>query len=582
MPVNSHRHFRSLGTSVDVSRNDLLRTDQLSGKDYLVAPVVPIRSGVHNREYVSYEELTVWPEMWSGCVLPIDHPMDENNEPLTANSPKVMNDSVIGFLFNVVAREDIQGISGELWIDIEKAATVPGGEEVLRKLHAGEKLEVSTGYFTIIDNIAGEWRNPKNGQVEKFTSSQSQIRPDHLALLPFDLGACSWKDGCGAPRINSTENVAPVDHTVKLQITEETTLAEKKKMEVNGKQLGTALSAAIAANADASGSTDHIVSRLAVAADITVDKVQELLAGKMDFAPRRWLSIFAAVLDMDPWDVYAASGNDNANARYAVQKEDEKSEENISENSDATLTTTHNEQDNKTAAGNTACGCPKSLKTKVLEVLQSLGITKAAEVKEDKTKQMNTNEAKKAKVDALIASDKNKFAETHREWLTGLSDDQLDAFEVPAVAAVAPVANTEVKAEVKPEVKAEVKAEVKQAALSKDELLSILGVSDDDLKAAKSINDEKKAARNAKIGEIIAAEKNVFSKGELETFSDLTLDKTLEMLTPAVPFRTAAGVKQTTKESQIPTPPSILLAKPGEKGVDFAVQTAKNKSKGIN
>ena len=565
--------FRHNHVSVPAARADLVREETLNNKKYIVAPCNPILEGVHNSEFVSYEELTVWTDMWAGRPVPVDHPMDENNEPLTANSPKVMQESVIGFLFNVVAREDIRGISGELWIDIEKAAEVPGGTETLRKLQAGEQLEVSTGYFTIIDNIAGEWLNPKSGNVEKFTSSQSQLRPDHLAVLPFDTGACSWKDGCGAPRINSTENVRLIDHTLKLHVTEEIPLADKKKMEVNGKQLGTALSAAIAANADANGSTDHIVSRLAVAADITVGKVQELLAGEIDFAPRRWLSIFAAVLDMDPWDVYSASGDDNAKARYAVQKKGENLEENISENSAATLTTTHNEQDNKTA-----CGCPKSLKTKVLEVLQSLGITKAAEVKEDKTKQMNTNEATKAKVDALIASDKNKFAETHREWLTGLSDDQLDAFEVPVVAAVAPVANTEVKPEVKPEVN----AEVKQAVMSKDELLSILGVSDDDLKAAKSINDEKKVVRVNKIAEILAIETCKYTKGELEIFSDATLDKTLEMLTPAVPFRTAAGVKQTTKESQIPVAPPILLVKPGVKGVDFAVQTTKNKSEGIN
>ena len=172
------------------TRKDLLRNGKLNGRDYIVSPVVALVEGVHNHEYVSYEDLTVFPEMWSGRPLPIDHPLGDDGKPVTANSPKVMQESVIGTFFNVVARDDIQGISGELWIDIEKAAEVPGGNEVLRKLQAGEDLEVSTGYFTIVDNIPGEWRNPKTNTVEKFTSSKTQIRPDHLALLPFDTGAC--------------------------------------------------------------------------------------------------------------------------------------------------------------------------------------------------------------------------------------------------------------------------------------------------------------------------------------------------------------------------------------------------------
>src|SRR3990167_3793395 len=149
----------------------------MAGRKYIVAPVIPVVAGVHNNEFVSYNELTVWPDMWSGRPLPIDHPTDSNNDPLTANSPKVFDESVVGFLFNVIAREDIQGISGELWIDVEKAGSVSGGEDVLRKIQAGENLEVSTGYFTIIDNTPGEWKNTKTEQIEKFSSSQFQIRP---------------------------------------------------------------------------------------------------------------------------------------------------------------------------------------------------------------------------------------------------------------------------------------------------------------------------------------------------------------------------------------------------------------------
>jgi hypothetical protein len=479
-----------------------------------------------------------------------------------------MQDSVVGFLFNVVTREDIQGISGEIWIDVDKAAEVVGGAEVLRKLQAGEPLEVSTAYYTIVDNIPGEWKNPKTGKVEKFISSQFQIRPDHLALLPFDTGACSWKDGCGAPRINKSD---AVDHTVKLNV-EETDLAKKTELNVNGKQLGKCLAGAIAANSGADGSTAGIVARLAAAADITVEKVNALIAGELDFAPRRWLSIFAVVLDMDSWDMSMAAGDDNMTARH---KENEAAEPIVENISVVPLTTSNNDVDGASKEPVACAPCQKSLKTKVLEILQSLGL-KAAEQKEDKTEM-----EKKAKVDALIASDKNQFKENHREWLTAMTDEQLAALEpVIAVIAevtpeVAPAVNAAVQ--VTSEVKVPVQAVDTKPTLNKEDLLAVLGVSDEDLRAAKSLNDEKKAVRNAKIDEIAAIPSCTFTKAELATFSDATLDKTLNMLQPSA-YRIAPKVGQHAND-EVPAPPTILLAKPGVRGVDYAVQTERNKAR---
>ena len=133
----------------------------------------------------------------------------------------------------------------------------------------------------------------------------------------------------------------------------------------------------------------------------------------------------------------------------------------------------------------------------------------------------------------------------------------------------------------KPEPKAEVKPEVKAATLNKEEILAILGVAEDDLTAAKSLNADKKATRNAKIDEIAALENCKYSKAELATFSDATLEKTLEMLAPASPFRVTPSVKKNSDDDYV-TAPTILLAKPGVHGVDYAVQTVRNKSLGVN
>ena len=557
------------------ARKDLVRTEKMNDRTYIVAPVVPIVEGVHNGEYISYEEIAVFPEAWDGRPLPIDHPTDDTGAAVTAGSPKVMQESVVGFLFNVVARDDIRGISGEIWIDKDKASEVVGGQEVLNKLQAGTPLEVSTGYWTFVDNTAGEWRS-LTGKVEKYTQSQYGIRPDHLALLPFDLGACSWKDGCGAPRINSAEKETVRDHTLNsLETRKDMQPSMANKLVVNGEQLGKALKAALAAHAGTDGTATEMVSRLAVAANIEKSRLQDLIDGKVDFAPRGWLNIFAAVLDVDPYDLFMAASNDNMNARY-----NETTEQKINTTEENQVTTSHNN-------GETCAPCQKTLKVKVVEVLQSLGLTLKAETKEEKKENMANvaEQAKKARVDALIASDKTQFADNHRDWLMAMSDEQISLLEpkaeqAPAAQVVAPAATTVVNTEVE-KVK-EKEPEVK--ALSAKDIADIVTAqlknfadSNPALQAAQSIVDEKKNARVTKITQIAAFENNKFTEDELKTMSDGTLDKILDSLAPA--HRVASGVRQVAAAADaIPAPPTILLAKPGVRGVDYAVTPARGKN----
>ena len=59
--------------------------------------------------------------------------------------------------------------------------------------------------------------------------------------------------------------------------------------------------------------------------------------------------------------------------------------------------------------------------------------------------------------------------------------------------------------------------------------------------------------------------------------SDSTLDKILDSLAPA--HRVTSGVRQpVTAADAIPAPPTILLAKPGVKGVDYAVSPVRGKN----
>lgn len=568
--------FRACTSSIGTP---VLRTETLNGREYIVAPVIPIKEGVLNGEFVPFNEISVFPEAWDGRPLPINHPTASDGSPITANDPKIMEDSVIGFLFNVNVRDDIRGISGELWIDTEKAATVVGGDEVIRKLNASEPLEVSTGYFVFIDKVPGEFKNP-DGTVEKFIGSQSGIRPDHLALLPFDIGACSWEDGCGAPRTNKADILL---QSQDIKVDGVSMADNKTKLQANGVQLGRALSAAIAAHAGTDGSIEEITNRLAVAANVDKTKVQALIEGKMDFAPRNWLVIFSAVLDIDGWDVLMAASNDNSDVRFfgqpismtnnsdiaavispetinAVTIPDNKKSEVTEANKELTVETEHTE----------CSPCQKSITAKVQELVKNT-LTSIGIRWNEQEKPMD----KKQRVDALIASDKTQFSENHKDWLLSLNEDQLTAIEpkvetivetkteevVPVInkvaAVVAPV--TEVVAT---QVAAETKEPIK-VLMSRAEILSALGASEDEFSIMKAASEQKKTVRNSKITEIAALANCPYSKDELAVLSDSMLDKTLDMLTPETPFRAAAGVARQSANT-VPAPPAILLARPAQ------------------
>lgn len=170
------------------------------GRTYLVAPVVAIRAGVLNDELVMGAEIGRYPESWNGIPVPLGHPTLRGS-PISANSPEIEASLVVGRFWN--AKWDGERLRGEIWLDIEKAERMGGDAlEALQRIERGDSVEVSTAYFRDIEERGGE----VNG--ERFTGIARNLRPDHLALLLHSIGACSWMDGCGTPRVNEEMKMA--------------------------------------------------------------------------------------------------------------------------------------------------------------------------------------------------------------------------------------------------------------------------------------------------------------------------------------------------------------------------------------
>lgn len=167
-----------------------LREDSFEGKKYLIVPVVMMVEGVHHGSHGPIlhkaEELSNFSEAWNGIPVVVYHP-EQDGVNISANSPEVIDKSGIGRVFNV--HMDGEKLKGEVWIDLVKAQEK--FPNVLAHIRNGLPMEVSVGVFSDHEESEGNW----NG--EDYQMIAHNYRPDHLALLPGQQGACSWNDGCG-------------------------------------------------------------------------------------------------------------------------------------------------------------------------------------------------------------------------------------------------------------------------------------------------------------------------------------------------------------------------------------------------
>jgi hypothetical protein len=180
------------------------REETLLGRDYMVVPVVMLVEGTlqgmtsTGPELALAEEFGRFPASWDGRPVVMNHPVDEDGTPVSANSPQALKDYQIGQIFhtNVSGRK----LLAEAWIDVKRVQTLNSKSKAVYKvLNDGEIVEVSTGYFSQLEETSGEY----DGSPYDFI--QRNIVPDHFAFLEEGaIGACSIEDGCGAPRMNQS------------------------------------------------------------------------------------------------------------------------------------------------------------------------------------------------------------------------------------------------------------------------------------------------------------------------------------------------------------------------------------------
>ena len=166
-----------------------LRYTTLHGRKHVVVPLRMIKPGVLNGSrgplYYPPDEVAKDHEAWNGMPIVINHPSVDGVS-VSARHPDV-SESVVGLIFYAQILNGV--LAAEGWLDVERLQQVDA--RVYNRLLAGDPLEVSTGLTA--DYEESEFGAVINGRA--YTHTVRNIRPDHLAILPDQVGACSLKDG---------------------------------------------------------------------------------------------------------------------------------------------------------------------------------------------------------------------------------------------------------------------------------------------------------------------------------------------------------------------------------------------------
>jgi hypothetical protein len=172
------------------------RTEMWEGREHLVVPMVALMEGVihavnaKTAEFVPAAALAASVNKWKGHPIVIGHPVRDGHQ-ISAHDPEVLAKHGCGFIRQAEMKGTKLGM--EALIDPARLEKL-GRHQLLADLRAGKGCEVSVGAFV----TTNDKRSAFNGK--SYEGEWLEIGPDHTALLPDGIGACSIAMGCGAHR----------------------------------------------------------------------------------------------------------------------------------------------------------------------------------------------------------------------------------------------------------------------------------------------------------------------------------------------------------------------------------------------
>lgn len=166
------------------------------GRQFFVAPTRIIVEGVlpgsMGNVYYPREENRKDVDSWNDMPLMGKGHPKRDGKLVSARTPQVLEKECVGRFYSAKVVNDGEQVAGESWFDVVDSDRVD--PRIMTALRKGESIEVSTGLYL-------QQRQLANAAVDRkgrfYTRVAHSYRPDHIAVLVDNEGACSRKDGCG-------------------------------------------------------------------------------------------------------------------------------------------------------------------------------------------------------------------------------------------------------------------------------------------------------------------------------------------------------------------------------------------------
>jgi hypothetical protein len=361
-------------------------------KPHLIVPVVMIVEGVlHGNQGPLLhlaDEFGRVPDAWNGIPVVIDHPEKDGNA-VSANSPEIIDSRTVGRVYNTALSGN--KLKSEVWLDEDKLNEISPG--TLEEINDRKAIEVSVGVFTDNEDADGTWNGKDYVQIAH------NHRPDHLAILPNAVGACSCADGCG---LGANENNDDMEANVmaKLLVLKGFGLTRISKYE------------------DPEDTTEVEDDADEVGYNVLMNAICQTLNNMG--SEGKWFYLEDCY---DDYLIYSESGMKNDNKMYKQGYEFKSGKVELT-------------------------GTPVEVHKKV-EYVVNRGLTRNKFNINLKKEDNMANECApcKQKIESLIANSQGRWTETDREFLQTLKEDQLDKL-VPIEKVVEKVIEKEVQVNV--------------------------------------------------------------------------------------------------------------------------------------
>lgn len=181
--------------TMNLRKSGKVTRQTLNGRTHVVVPCVMMKEGVwagsQGAKFYPAQELKNSAPTWNHKPVVLGHPQ-RDGQGISACSPEVLETTGCGILMNT--RWHDARLKTQVWLDEEKTKLVDNG--ILEALEKGDKVEVSTGLY-VDDELVGNGQEESEHDGKKYKVIARNHRPDHLAILMDQKGACSVSDGAG-------------------------------------------------------------------------------------------------------------------------------------------------------------------------------------------------------------------------------------------------------------------------------------------------------------------------------------------------------------------------------------------------